>query len=687
MAKQPHIIIFNPDEMRGDALAHLGNPASITPNLDAFAANEAVSFGQAYCQNPVCVPSRCSFFTGLYPHVRGHRTMSHLLRPGETSMLKELKEAGYYVWMNDRNDLTAGQIPGWTESHATEIYYSGQKKQGPGNVNPDQRGEPGNKYYYSHYEGQLKCNAEGKNYNGDDEVVDAAIERIHNRPADQPLCMFLGLVYPHTPYRVEEPYFSAIDRAKLPKRVHADDCTGKPLMEAEIRKYAGMQDFNDADWDELRAVYLGMCMKIDVQFGKLVEALKEEGIYDDCAIFFLSDHGDFTGDFDLPEKAQNCFEDCLTRVPLLIKPPKNIPLDPGISNSMVELVDFYATAMDLAGVQPTHTHFGHSLRPVLADRSAKVRDYVFCEGGRQPGETHCDEYHRNSKNGKGAPTTTVYWPKMKAQSEDDAHAKGIMMRDERYKYISRTVGKDELYDLQADPQEMTNRIDDESLAPVVVDMQRKMLKWLEATDDIVPFELDERFTPEMLWARVRGLVPPEKEAEVRKMIADGTPFPVLMVSANLSTRSILLPLTAAAMPKVPGQVASTPPASFIPNTSSPFSLRELDAAATGIKCSHSSHTASAWFIQSAKSAGVALARRITWRLNQSLSRGEVPGKYCSPKIVLPRNSPSSRMPVSSVFFSISLYRSAMGPVMGYLAIRQSEMNSWAIFSFTLNVLT
>ena len=56
--------------------------------------------------------------------------------------------------------------------------------------------------------------------------------------------------------------------------------------------------------------------------------------------------------------------------------------------------------------------------------------------------------------------------------------------------------------------------------PRGVDMQRKMLKWLEATDDIVPFELDERFTPEMLWARVRGLVPPEKEAEVRKMIAD-----------------------------------------------------------------------------------------------------------------------------------------------------------------------
>ena len=65
MAKQPHIIIFNPDEMRGDALAHLGNPASITPNLDAFAANEAVSFGQAYCQNPC--PAGAAFLPAFIP--------------------------------------------------------------------------------------------------------------------------------------------------------------------------------------------------------------------------------------------------------------------------------------------------------------------------------------------------------------------------------------------------------------------------------------------------------------------------------------------------------------------------------------------------------------------------------------------------------------------------------------------
>lgn len=71
MEKKPNIIIFNPDEMRWDALSHMGvNQAAVTPNFDSFMLNDAVSFSNAYCQNPVCVPSRCSFFTGLYPHVK-----------------------------------------------------------------------------------------------------------------------------------------------------------------------------------------------------------------------------------------------------------------------------------------------------------------------------------------------------------------------------------------------------------------------------------------------------------------------------------------------------------------------------------------------------------------------------------------------------------------------------------------
>ncbi len=529
--KKPHIIIFNPDEMRSDSLSHLGNPASVTPNLDAF-TKEGVSFRNAYCQNPVCVPSRCSFFTGLYPHVNGHRTMAHLLHPDEPNLFGELKDAGYYVWMNDRNDLLAGQIEGWAESQADEIFYGGQKEHKTKFKNPGIRGEKGNKYFYSHYEGQILTDDKGKYYSQDDEIVDAAIERIHNRPEDKPLCMFLGLIYPHVPYQVEEPYFSMIDRKKLEERVKFDQCHGKARIIEKIRENLSMGSMTEEEWDEIRAVYLGMCAKVDDQFGRLIDALKEEGIYDDCAIFFLSDHGDFTGDYDLVEKAQNSFEDCLTKVPFLIKPPKGYDLDPGISDSLVELVDFYATAMDMAGVEPNHTNFGKSLKPLLADRTAKIREYAFSEGGRRPGEYHCDEYHINGLNGPTASDENVYWPKQNAQSEDLAHAKGIMITDGHYKYVSRNLGSDEFYDLLKDPKEKNNLIEADEYKEEVMKLQIQLMKWLQDTDDVVPYERDARFTPKMLWARVRGFVPKDKEEMVKGWIKDGMPFQVLIAKCR-----------------------------------------------------------------------------------------------------------------------------------------------------------
>ena len=105
----PHILIFNPDEWRGDVMGHLGNPAAVTPNLDAIVESEAVSFANAFCQNPVCTPSRCSFMTGWYPHVRGHRTMFHMLQPDEPMLLRDLKNAGYFVWWGGKNDVVPAQ--------------------------------------------------------------------------------------------------------------------------------------------------------------------------------------------------------------------------------------------------------------------------------------------------------------------------------------------------------------------------------------------------------------------------------------------------------------------------------------------------------------------------------------------------------------------------------------------------
>ncbi len=525
MEKRPNIIIFNPDQMRADSLAHLGNPASRTPFLDGFARTEAVSFRNAFCQNPVCVPSRCSFTTGLYPHVNGHRTMAHLLRPHETSIFEELKNAGYYVWMNARNDLVAGQVPGLVERHASEIYYGGgDSTDAPGGDVP--RGAPGGKEFYSHFSGRLGLDKDGRYYGADDEDLDAAIARIRNKPKDQPLCLFLGLINPHPPYQVEEPYYSAVDRTKLPPRVRPEDCAGKADIEAAIRARQGMEQYTEADWDELRACYLGMCMKVDDMFRRLCEALKEAGEYDNSAIFFFSDHGDYTGDFGITEKAQNSFEDCLTNVPFLIKPPKGFDPDTGISDSLVELVDFYATAMDFAGVQPTHTQYGRPLQPVLRDRSVAVREFVTCEGGRNPDEIHCDEFHAGGP--KGTSPFSPYWPRHMAQTDPDAHAKGFMLRTEDWKLVSRVNGRDELYNLQADRKEKNNLFGQDGTEAVISDLRSRQLLWLMQTADAVPLDYDERFSQEMIWAKVRRLVPPEYEAEIREKIAAGANLFLLM---------------------------------------------------------------------------------------------------------------------------------------------------------------
>ena len=429
------------------------------------------------------------------------------------------------MWMNARNDLIAGQIPDLIEEHATEIYFGGEAKEAPG-PEKELRGKPGDKNFYSMFMGRLRTDEEGKNYGTDDEDVDAAIACIKNHPQNQPLCLFLGLQNPHPPYQVEEPYYSAIDRKLLKERIRAEKGNGKPKMEELIRKNQNMQDYTEDDWDEMRACYLGMCMKVDVLFKKICDALKDAGEYDNSVIFFFSDHGDYTGDYGISEKAQNTFEDCLTNVPLLIKPPVSDKVDAGITDSMAELIDFYATALDYAEVVPKHSHFGYSLRSVLTNRQTKNREYVCCEGGRLKNEIHCDEFHVSGAD--GTHPYHLYWPRQAAQADAEAHAKGYMLRTETWKYVARVNGADELYDLRQDPQELNNLVDIPEYQTKRMEYEQKLLRWLMATADVVPYDYDMRFSEKMTWAKVKKHVPQEHEEEIRKKIKAGVP-PFLLI--------------------------------------------------------------------------------------------------------------------------------------------------------------
>ena len=111
MKNKPNIVLFVPDSYRGDVLGHQGNTAAVTPNVDALVASDAVSYSNAFAQNPVCTPSRCSFMTGWYTHVHGHRSMRNMLKKHEPNLLSVLKQEGYDIWWGGKNDLVSVEQP------------------------------------------------------------------------------------------------------------------------------------------------------------------------------------------------------------------------------------------------------------------------------------------------------------------------------------------------------------------------------------------------------------------------------------------------------------------------------------------------------------------------------------------------------------------------------------------------
>jgi arylsulfatase A-like enzyme len=504
-ARRPHIVIVAADQWRGDVLGHMGNPAAQTPNLDAWVASEAVSLSNAFCQSPVCTPSRCSFMSGWYPHVRGHRTMHHMMRADEPVLLRTLKEHGYFVWWGGQNDLvpaTAAFEDYCDVRYEPSLSDAGLQPMFAGDREAQWRGDPAGDRYYSFYVGRLDTQRGAPYQDNDWARVNAAIEQIRawgeglrTVPADelQPLCVYLSLTYPHPPYAVEEPWFSGIDRDLLPPRIRAperqDGGVAKAGILRGIRERQGLQGWSEERWDALRATYYGMCARVDDQVGRILTALRASGLYDAAAVFFFSDHGDFTGDHGIVEKAQNTFEDCLVRVPFVVKPPAATATRPGVNDALVELIDFPATVEALAGIEPRHTHFGRSLLPLIAGEEGGHRDAVFAEGGRLRGERQAMELESRSSQ----VPTGLYWPRLSLQAESDVlHSKAAMCRTRDTKYVRRAYERDELYDLVEDPGEERNVIDDARYAEIRRTLADRLLTWYQETCDVVPLAADER---------------------------------------------------------------------------------------------------------------------------------------------------------------------------------------------------
>lgn len=456
---KPNILWFCTDQQRFDTIASLGNGHINTPNIDAL-VSRGVAFTNAYCQSPICTPSRASFLTGKYPsstHV--HRNGNAFFPASETLVTRIFADAGYDCGLIGKLHLSAakeyevrpddGYRAFYWSHHPTPDYPRGhdyaewlQHEKG---VDPQDT-----------YSGIANFCGEGvpEDLHQTTWCAERAIGFIsEERATDQPWLLSVNCFDPHPPfdppaeylrrYRARDlphPLFRPADidrnakfaRVDQQSKVAIDPIQGRRVdkeMSLEDRESSAYQPPLEFDGQEVKAAYYAMIELIDYQFGRIVKALEDSGQLDNTIIVFMSDHGEMLGDHGLIYKGCRFFEG-LVHVPLIISWPGQFQQGRK-SEGLVELLDVAPTLLEAAGLEVPSQFQGRSLKQVLAGEAdgASIREYVICE-------------YRDALALPNASHGSMYF---------DGRFKLVVYHD---------LGIGELYDLQNDPGEFEDLWDD-----------------------------------------------------------------------------------------------------------------------------------------------------------------------------------------------------------------------------------
>ncbi len=489
-----NVLFIMSDQLRADYLSCAGHPTLQTPHIDRL-ASRGLRFTEAYCQAPICGPSRMSVYTGRYmsthgsvwnwvPLPIGERTLGDYLRPhgyrvavsGKTHMAADLdgmrrlgidpaSEAGFL--------LTQGGFepaPRHDGVHATPrtakglAYNEFLRAQGYESDNPWQ--DYANSVVAPDgtiLSGWSLRNSDKPSRVADEHsetafVTDRAMDFIRER-GDDPWCLHLSYIKPHWPFVATRPYHDMFD---------PDDCLA-PVRNAKEREdpHAVYRAFMNQEVsrafsrDEVRRVvlptYMGLVKQIDDHLGRLFSFLEEAGRMRDTFIVFTSDHGDYLGDHFLGEK--ELFHDCSSRIPLIAYDPDSAADQTrGTTNAtLVEAIDLLPTILEAVSVDPpAHILEGQSLLPLLRGQStARVHDAVFSE------------------------LDHAYYPTRHELELGPSEARSYMIRTREWKYVCHRHFRPQLFNLTNDPSELVDLGADAGYRATVDELQGRLFDRLE----------------------------------------------------------------------------------------------------------------------------------------------------------------------------------------------------------------
>jgi arylsulfatase A-like enzyme len=458
------------DQLRWDYLSCYGHPHLHTPNIDKLAAR-GVKFDRAYVQSPVCGPSRMSAYTGRYTRSHGCTWNGFPLRVGEPTLADHLRDIGVRSVLVGKThmvpDLEGMQRLGIDPDSEVgqrvaqcgfEAFDRDDGLHPPGQYDPNPR-----------YNDWLKSQGI-TDENGWEDRANAAIgadgERVsgwlletNHLPADipeemsetpymtrramefmegagnQPWMCHLSFIKPHWPYIVPAPYHDMYGPEHIipAVRSEAEKDDPQPVFGAYMESRICRSFSRDKVRDRVIPAYMGLIKQIDDQLGLLFDWMEDRGMMEDTMIVMSSDHGDYLGDHWMGEK--DLFHDQSVRVPLIISDPRpeaNVTRGTS-SDALVEMIDLAPTFLkSFGGPELPHILEGRDLTPLLWGEPTPWRQYAISE---------YDYGTREARLILGNP-------------EQDARL--VMCCDQRWKYMQAEGYRPMLFDLETDPQELTD---------------------------------------------------------------------------------------------------------------------------------------------------------------------------------------------------------------------------------------
>lgn len=443
-----NLLIIMVDEMAAQAVGCYGHRVVQTPNIDRL-AERGMRFTNAYASSPICVPARAAFATGQYPHQTGYWDNVFAYDGQVRSWGHRLQQEGHRF-------TTIGKLHFKDDTSDTGIdeQILPMHIYGGGDIFGLERETPPERPQSAAVAAEVAVG--DSQYTRYDEKIAALTEdwfRVRAQDqGDKPWVCFSSFIAPHFPFTVPQKYIDLYDPDDielLQKPLNAKEATA-PWWKLLTFGYDFDDHFED-DAHRRRAIlhYYALCSFADENVGRVLTALEASGQADDTVVMFLSDHGDNMGARGLWGKSTMYEESA--RVPLILSGPG---LEHGKTcKTPVGLVDAYQTVLDIVGI-------------VLSDEDRALPGRSMIEIAAEPYDEErkiFSEYHASC-----APT-------------------GLMMlRQGRYKYIHYTGHGSELFDLEADPDELHDLADDPAYADVLAGFERDLCVMLD------PEEVDRR---------------------------------------------------------------------------------------------------------------------------------------------------------------------------------------------------